>query len=45
MIITYCNVKGFAKNTKDITIVNAFRNVVTVTAVKAPDMVINVRTI
>lgn len=39
------NVKGLLKNINDITIVTAFRQVVTVAAAKAPHVRTNIKTI
>jgi hypothetical protein len=43
--ITHWNVKGLENNTKEIMMVTALRHVVTVAAVKAPQVLTRVRTI
>lgn len=41
---TYCVVNGFVNKTKDKMMVTAFRHVVTVTAMRAPNRFTNVKT-
>lgn len=43
--ITHWNVKGLEKNMKEMMMVTALRHVVTVAAVKAPQVLTRVRTI